>query len=87
MSASAVYLVPKFNFQVGPSRSLDVSSESRRAESSEVSLDNAGRLVGAAGLYVFIVTSLLWSLPAWLVVFAPFVQVGVGRLMLWSLWR
>ena len=36
-------------------------------------------LVGAASLYVFVVGSLLWSAPAWMVVLAPLVQVGVAE--------
>ncbi len=91
MSAAA-YLVPSFRFRVGPLLPPVVSSKSvlrksRSEESSEARVDNAGLLVGSASLYLFLVAGLLWSAPAWMVIFAPFVQVGVGRLMLWALWR
>ncbi len=87
MSALADYLVPNINFQAGPSTATDVATEPRSEQSSQVNLDRTGRLVGAAGLYTVFVTGMLWSAPAWVVVIAPFVQMGVGRLMLWSLWR
>ena len=87
MSVLVEFLVSNINFQAGPSTATDVDAESRSEQSSQINLDRAGRLVGAAGLYTVFVTGMLWSAPAWVVVIAPFVQVGVGRLMLWSLWR
>ncbi len=79
MSVSAKYLDPKFNFRADIPRSADVPSQVCKAESSAASPGNTGRLAGAAGLYVFFVSGLLWSQPAWMVVFAPLVQLGVGR--------
>ena len=79
MSASAKCLEPKFNFRADTSGPADHPSAVCRAKSSAVSQGNAGRLAGAAGLYVFFVSGLLWSQPAWMVVFAPLVQLGVGR--------
>ena len=87
MSVLAEFLDPKFNFQVGSPKPTRTRGESRKAEASPIGPDRAGRLVGAAGLYVVFVTGMLWSAPAWVVVIAPFVQMGVGRLMLWSLWK
>ena len=79
MSASAEHFVRELNFQVGLPGQTDVSTESREAESSDTRLESAGLLAGAASLYVFLVASLLWWAPAWMVILAPFVQVGVGR--------
>ncbi len=81
MSVSAEYLVREMNFQVGLPGQTGVSTESREAEASQTRLDNAGLLAGAASFYVFLVASLLWWAPAWMLILAPFVQVGVGRSM------
>ncbi len=90
--SAATYLVPDFRFRVGPIRPPVVLRNTlltkwRRVESSEASVNNAGLLVGSSSLYLVLVAGLLWSAPAWMVILAPFVQVGVGRLMLWALWR
>ena len=79
MSASVKYLDPKLNFRADMPGSADVPSQVCEAESSAAAQGNTGRLVGAAGLYVFFVSGLLWSQPAWMVVFGPLVQLGVGR--------
>ena len=79
MSVSAKHLDPNFNFRADIQGSADVPSQVCKADASAASRGNTGRLVGAAGLYVFLVSGLLWSQPAWMVVFAPFVQLGVGR--------
>lgn len=79
MSASVAGLVQKFGFKASPPSSAGISSESRKARSAENSEGNAGVLIGAASLYVFVVGSLLWSAPAWMVVLAPLVQAGVAE--------
>ena len=66
----------KFGFKINVPGSAGMSRRSRKAVSDET---KAGLLVGAASLYVFVVGSLLWSAPAWMVVLAPLVQVGVAE--------
>ncbi len=79
MSASAEGLGQKLGFNVNPPTVAGISRKSRKARSAKTGEDNSGVLIGAASLYVFLVTSLLWSAPAWMVVLAPFVQAGVAE--------
>ena len=79
MSASAEGLVQRFGLKVDTPASAGISSESRKAKPSKAGYENTGFLIGAASLYVFVVTSLLWSAPAWMVVAAPFLQAGVAE--------
>ena len=69
----------KFGFKINVPGSAGMSRRSRKAVSDETKETKAGLLVGAASLYVFVVGSLLWSAPAWMVVLAPLVQVGVAE--------
>ena len=77
MSASAEG--QKLGFKVSLPGSAGMSRASRKALSEKTSESKAGLLVGAASLYVFVVGSLLWSAPAWMVVLAPMVQAGVAE--------
>ncbi len=90
MAVSVEYLVSTLRPRAAPPRLTPVESESTRIESSEAPLERARwELValGAGALYLFFVTALFWS-PVWLLVFTPFVLLGVGRLMgLRSLWN
>ena len=79
MSVSVDGLHQRLALRADPPGSAGVSRESRKAASSESSGSNAGLLVGTASLYVFVVASLLWSAPAWMVVLAPLVQTGVAE--------
>ena len=79
MSASAEDLGQKFGFNVNPPTVAGISKRSPKAKSARTGEVNSGFLIGAGSLYVFLVTSLLWSAPAWMVVLAPFVQAGVAE--------
>ncbi len=79
MTVSAKYLDPNFNFRAVAPGSAGVPSQVRKTRSSTVHRRGTGRLVGAAGLHVLFVGGLLWSQPAWMLVFAPLVQLGVAR--------
>ena len=89
MAVSVEYLVSTFRSRAARPRLTRAESESTRIESSETRLERARwELValGAGALYLFFVTTLFWS-PVWLLVFTPFVLLGVGRLTgLRSLW-
>ncbi len=90
MAVSVEYFVSKLDPRVASQRPSHVTNESRRTASSGTPLEIARwELValGAGALYLFLITTVFWS-PVWLLVFAPFVLLGVGRLMgLRSLWN
>ncbi len=69
----------KIGFKISLPGSAGISRRSRRSVSDATKETKPGMLVGAASLYVFVVGSLLWSAPAWMVVLAPLVQVGVAE--------
>ena len=79
MTVSAKYLDPNFNFRAQAPGSAGVPSQVIKTRSSATHRGETGRLVGAAGLHVLFVGGLLWSQPAWMLVFAPLVQLGVAR--------